>query len=151
MMKMFQEKFVTPEQKKLAEFVNQKGGKEAIRNEQVMKELVAKEASISAPVGNERHKSTKKFDLVEIQREIQSDPTDEIEKNKESFNSKFHFLMKQIQMDVDHSVKQQGDRIFSAVTGGPYERIVDPVRILVGSRSFANFSFRSSVKSGRTW
>ena len=74
MMEMFREKFVTPEQRQLAVLVKQKGGGAAIRNDQVMKELVAKEASISAPVGSERQRSTKMFDLVEIQREIQSDP-----------------------------------------------------------------------------
>ena len=130
MMEMFREKFVTPEQRQLAVLVKQKGGHAAIYNEQTMKELVAKEASISAPVGNERHRSTKKFDLVEIQREIQSDPTDEIEKNKESFYGKFCVQMRQIQEDVERAVRQQGDRIISAVTGGPHERIVEPVRIL---------------------
>jgi len=134
MMEMFREKFVTPEQRQLAAFVKQKGGDAAIRNEQVMKELVAKEASISAPVGSERHRTTIKFDLVEIQHEIQSDPTDEIEKNKESFYGKFRVQVRQIQEDVERAVRQQGDRIISAVTGGPHERIVDPVRIIPGLR-----------------
>jgi len=131
MMEMFRERFVTPEQRQLAVLVKQKGGDAAIHNEQAMKELVTKEASISAPVGSEKHRSTKKFDLVEIQREIQGDPTEAIENNEESFNGKFRVQMRQIQEDVERAVRQQGDRIISAVTGGPHERIVDPVRILI--------------------
>ena len=143
MMHMLQNAFVPPEQKQLADFVNQKGGKEAIHDEQVMRELVAKEASLTAPTGNERRKSEKKFNpeqkvnLEEILREIRDTPAKAIEKNEESFNSKFNLLMKQIRADVDHVVKQQGDRIISFVIGGPHDRIKDPVRILIKSRSFA--------------
>jgi len=133
MMEMFREKFVTPEQRQLAVLVKQKGGDVAIRNEQVMKELVAREASISAPVGGEIYRAAKKFDLVEIQHEIQGDPTEAIEKNEESFYGKFRVQIRQIQEDVERAVRQQGDRIISAVTGGPHERIVDPVRIVVRS------------------
>ena len=137
MMEMFREKFVTSEQRQLAVLVKQRGGDAAIRNEQAMKELVAKEASISTPAGSELHRPTKKFDLLEIQREIQGDPTEAIEKNEESFLGKFRVQIRQIQEDVERAVRQQGDRIISAVTGGPHERIVDSVRILARSRSIA--------------
>ena len=131
MMEMFREKFVTPEQRQLAVLVKQKGGDAAIHNEQAMKELVAKETSISALAGGEIYRGTKKFNLVEVQREIQGDPTEAIERNEESFYGKFRVQMRQIQEDVERAVRQQGDRIISAVTGGPHERIVDPVRIPV--------------------
>ena len=142
MTKMFQENFVIPEHKRLAFLVKQKDGDAAIHNEQAMKELWTEEVLIStsvgngrsgsALVGNERHRSAPKFDLVEIQREIQGDPTKAIEKNEESFDSKLRVQMRQIQERIEHIAKQ-GERIYSAVTGGPYERIVDPVRIPVRS------------------
>ena len=133
MMEMFREKFVTPEQRQLAALVKQKGGDAALRNEQAMKELVVKEALISASTGSEMLRFTREFDLMEIQREIQGDPTEAIEKNEESFLGKFRVQIRQIQEDVERAVRQQGDRIISAVTGGPHERIVDPVRIVVRS------------------
>ena len=131
MMKMFQE-FVTPEQRRLALLVEQKGGDAVIDNEQVMKELSDVEAAISAPDGIDIHRPTQKFDLVEIQHEIRDDPTKAIEMNAESFSRKFDIQRRQIQEDIERVVSREGDRIISAVTGGPHERIVDPVRIFVG-------------------
>lgn len=135
MKEMFREKFVTLEQRQLLALVVQKGGLDAvICNEQAMEELVTKETSISAPVGGERHRSAKKFDLEEIQREIQGDPTEAIERNEESFLGKFNLQTRQIR-DLERAVKQQGDRIFSALTGGPHKRIRDLVCILIRSRN----------------
>jgi hypothetical protein len=130
MMEMFQ-KFVTPEQQQLASLVEQKGGDAVIDNEQVMKELSDAEASISAPAGVERHRPAKKFDLAEIQHEIRDDPAVAIEKNAEFFNRKFDIQRRQIQEDIKRAVSREGDRIISAVTAGPHERVLDPVRILL--------------------
>ena len=150
MMQMFRE-FVTPEQKRLAVLVEQKGGDSIIDNEQAMRELMDAETQISAPSGMERHKTTKKFDLVEIQHEIRDDPIKAIEKNAEFFNRKFDIQRRQIQEDIERAVSREGDRIISAVTGGPHERIVDPVRISLDCELLPNRSHRSSTKSGRTW
>ena len=155
MIKLFRT-FVTPEQKqlaarvkekkKLAALAKQKGGDAVIDDEQslldaiidderVMKELLDDEASISAPAGMERRKPAKEFNLAEIQHEIRDDPTEAIEKNMEFFNRKLDIQRRQIQEDIQRAVRQEGDRIISAVTAGPHERIVDPVRISVGSRN----------------
>ena len=137
MMRMFQEKFVTPEQRRLTFLVKQKGGDAAIHDRRALEELWNEEAMISAPVENERNRTSKKFNFEEVRREIQGDPADAIEKNEESFNGKFRVQMRQIQEDIERAVKQQGDRVISAVTGGPHDRVVDQVRILVRSRSVA--------------
>jgi len=131
MMEMFQ-KFVTPEQKQLAVLIEQKGGDAVIDNEQIMRELSDAEASVSVPAGVERHRPTKKFDLAEIQHEIRDDPAVAIGKNAEFFDRKFGIQRRQIQEDIERAVTREGDRIISAVTAGPYERIVDPVRIFNG-------------------
>ena len=130
-MGMFQ-KFVTPEQRKLAYLVQQKGGDAIIDNEQVMRELSDAEAAVSAPVGMEKHRPAKKFDFTEIQHEIREDPGVAIRKNAEFFNRKFDIQRRQIQEDVEHAVSREGDRIISAVTGGPHERVLDQVGIPVG-------------------
>lgn len=132
MKEMFQ-KFVTPEQRQLDLLVKKKGGNAVIDNEQVMKELSDAEASISVPAGRERHRSTRKFELAEIQHEIREEPATAIEKNAEFFNRKFDIQRRQIQEDIDRVVRREGDRIISAVTAGPYERIFDPVRLSLGS------------------
>lgn len=132
MMEMFQ-KFVTPEQRQLAFLVEQKGGDAIIDNEQVMRELSDAEASVSVPAGMERHKPAKKFDLAEIQHEIRENPAVAIGKNTEFFNRKFDIQRRQIQEDIERAVSREGDRIISAVTAGPYERILDQVRVFIGS------------------
>ena len=136
MMQMFRE-FTTPEERQLAVLVERKGGNAVIDNEQAMKELSDVEASISAPPGMEKHRPAKKFDLVEIQHEIRDNPAEAIEKNAEFFNRKFDIQRRQIQEDIERAVGREGDRIIAAVTAGPYERIVDPVRTFVRSRKFA--------------
>jgi hypothetical protein len=100
-----------------------------------MRDLSDLEAKICAPAGMERRKPAKEFNLVEIQHEIRDDPTEAIEKNAESFNRKFDIQRRQIQEDIERTVRREGDRIISAVTAGPHERILDPVRIFVGSRN----------------
>jgi len=124
MLQMFQT-LLTPEQKKLADMVEKKGGNAVLDNEGVMKELVAVEVSLSSASG--RH-SNERFDLAEIQHEITDDPTGAIEKNAESFNRKFDMQRRQIQEDIARAVRREGDRIITAVTAGPHDRIVDPVR-----------------------
>lgn len=121
---MFQT-LLTPEQKKLADLVEKRGGNAVMDDEGVMKELVAVEASLSPASG--RHGSNR-FDLAEIQHEIRDDPTGSIEKNAEFFNRKFDMQRRQIEEDVARAVRREGDRIITAVMAGPHDRIVDPVR-----------------------
>ena len=124
MLQMFQ-KLVTPEQKKLADLVQEKGGNAVLDDEQAMKELTAAEASLSPASGRN---GSGRFDLAEIQHEISDDPTGAIEKNAEFFNRKFDIQRRQIEEDVARAVRREGDRIILAVTAGPHDRIVDPVR-----------------------
>jgi len=120
---MFQ-KLLTPEQKKLADLVEKNGGNTVLDDEHAMKALVAIEASLSP--ASSRH-VTGRFDLAEIQHEIRDDPADAIEKNAEFFNRKFDMQRRQIEEDIARAVRREGDRIISAVTAGPHDRIVDPV------------------------
>ena len=123
MLQMFQ-KLLTPEQKKLADMVEKKGGNAILDDEDTMKELDAAEASLAPASG--RH-GNGRFDLAEVQHEIRGDPADAIEKNAEFFNRKFDIQRRQIEEDIARTVRREGDRIISAVTAGPHDRIVDPV------------------------
>jgi len=146
MLQMFQ-KLVTPEQKKLADLVQEKGGNAVLDDEQAMKELAAVEASLSPASGSGR------FDLAEIQHEISDDPTRAIEKNAEFFNRKFDIQRRQIEEDVARAVRREGDRIIDAVTAGPHDRIVDPVRPVTPPHPDQRFIsvYRISTRSGRIW
>jgi len=123
MLQMFQ-KLLTPEQKKLADLVGKKGGNTVLDDEQAMRELAAVETSLSPT--NDQHRSGR-FDLAEIQNEINDDPTGAIERNAELFNRKFDIQRRQIKEDVERAVRREGDRIIRAMTAGPYDRIIDPV------------------------
>jgi len=151
MLQMFQ-KLLTPEQKKLADLVRKKGGNAVLDDERAMRELSAAEASLAPASG--RHGSGR-FDLAEVQHEIRDDPADAIEKNAEFFNRKFDMQRRQIEEDIARAVRREGDRIITAVTAGPHDRIVDPVHStpvrFVAYKSSFNVCHRISTKSGRTW
>ena len=120
MLQLFQ-KLLTPEQKKLADIIEKKGGNAVLDDEHALEELAAVEASLSPPSG--------RFDLSEIRYEINEDPANAIEKNAEFFGRKFDIQRRQIEEDVARAMRREGDRIISAVTAGPHDRIVDPVRL----------------------
>ena len=127
MLQLFQE-FITPEQKKLAVMVERRGGAAVLKNEQALRELVDAESAFVTPSGSDnRHGGGRPFDTVELQHEIKGDPNESIEKNAEIFNRKFDIQKKQIVEDIARVVDQEGDRIISAVTADPHDRIVDPV------------------------
>jgi len=152
MLQMFQ-KLLTPEQKKLAELVEKKGGNAVLDNERDMKELSAAEASLAPASG--RHGSGR-FDLAEVQHEIRDDPANAIEQNAEFFNRKFDMQRRQIEEDIARAVRREGDRIITAVTAGPHDRIVDPVRPIlvyfVACRRMFNVVYlRIFTKYGGTW
>ena len=151
MLQMFQ-KLLTPEQKELADLVEKRGGNAILDDEHAMRELSAAEASLAPASG--RHENDR-FDLAEIQHEIRDDPTDAIQKNAEFFNRKFDMQRRQIEEDVARAVRREGDRIITAVTAGPHDRIVDPVGLTftlpITSKSTSHVCLRIYTKSGETW
>jgi hypothetical protein len=82
-------------------------------------------------------------DLVDLKEDLYTDPDAAIEKNMAVFNRKFEVQKRQIvqvvvfiamilnsrihREELSRMVRREGDRIISAVTGGPHERIIDPV------------------------
>ena len=127
-LQLFQE-FATPEQKRLAVMVEERGGFAVLKNEQVMKELAEAEPTLTKPSGLDGQRDgDRPFDIVELRNEIGGDPDEAIEKNAEFFSRKFDVQMRQIKEDIARAVNREGDRIISAVTAGPHDRIVDQVR-----------------------
>jgi hypothetical protein len=124
MLQTFQ-RLLTPDQKKLADLVEKRGGNAVLEDERAMEELASVEASMSLASGR---RGGGRFDLAEVQHEIRDDPTDAIKQNAEFFNRKFDMQRRQIQEDIARAVRREGDRIISAVLAGPHDKIVDPVR-----------------------
>jgi hypothetical protein len=94
------------------------------------------------------------FGFYELQQEVKSDPEEAIEKNAEIFNRKFDIQRRQIVEDIARAVNREGDRIISAVTAGPHDRIFDPVRSEVFGICITRTSpvfLRISITSGRRW
>ena len=122
MLQLFKE-FVTPQQKELAAKVEKKGGDAAMKSKEAMEELASDEYKITAPMGSQND-GGRRFDLIELEREIKGDPDKAIEQNAEFFYRKFEVQRREIQ-DIVH---REGDRIIWAVKEGPHDRIDDPVR-----------------------
>ena len=140
MVQLFQE-FVSPEQKKLAAMVEKMGGRTAVRDdEESMRKLSNEEPDMRVPTREEsapaarsgsasdsRHGTSRSFDFIELKREIESTPDEAIEKNLDFFNSKFELQKRQIEEAMERIITREGDRVISAVTAGPHDRIVDRV------------------------
>ena len=130
MLQLFQE-FVSPEQKKLAAMVEERGGKAAVCNDvESMRELSNEEPTSAARSGSasdNRNGTSRSFNFIELKREIESDPDEAIEKNLKLFDSVCKLQTRQIEEITVRVVTQQGDRIIDAVKAGPHDRIVDQV------------------------
>ncbi|KAJ6458650.1 hypothetical protein C8R47DRAFT_995099, partial [Mycena vitilis] len=133
MMKMFQQ-FVSPEQREMARLVEQMGGLQACQeNDKVLKELNDLESkSVSAQLPSGLHgaklpASTGKSGLEDLKDELMTDPDAAMEKNLTIFSRKFEVQKRQIIDELTKVVERQGDRVISAITAGPHDKIIDPV------------------------
>lgn len=131
MMKMF-EQFVAPDQKNLVMAVQARGGPEACQNsEKALKELneIENKAEVSA---NPTQLSSRKLppkaaNFEDLQQELHADPEQEIEKNMSVFTRKFEIQQRQLIEELSRIIQREGDRVISAVTSGPHDKIIDPV------------------------
>ncbi|KAJ7099683.1 hypothetical protein C8R44DRAFT_716668 [Mycena epipterygia] len=127
MMKMFQQ-FVSPEQKEMARFIEQKGGQAVLENDKALKELNDFENKSAGSQGNTGHgsKAAKPTDLDELKEDLHLDPDDAMKQNMAVFTRKFEVQKRQIIDELSRVIEREGDRVISAVTAGPHDRIIDP-------------------------
>ncbi|KAJ6588466.1 hypothetical protein B0H19DRAFT_1099542 [Mycena capillaripes] len=127
MMKMFQQ-FVSPEQKEMARLVEQRGGQAVLDNDKALKELNDWENKSGGSQGSTAHggKMAKPADLDDLKDDLHTDPDAAMEQNMAVFTRKFEVQKRQIIDELSRVVERQGDRIISAVTAGPHDKIVDP-------------------------
>ncbi|KAF7341977.1 hypothetical protein MVEN_01784700 [Mycena venus] len=124
MMKMFAQ-FVTPEQKEMARLVEQRGGQAVLDNDKALKELNDWENKLQGAGAAHGGKNAKAPDLDDLKDDLHTDPDAAMEQNMVVFNRKFEVQTRQIIDEMSRVVERQGDRIISAVTAGPHDKIKD--------------------------
>ncbi|KAJ7126323.1 hypothetical protein C8R44DRAFT_980121 [Mycena epipterygia] len=123
MMKMFQ-KFVSPEQKEMERIIEQRGGQARLNDEAALQVQYEFEAKSGGSQENNA-KSTKSLGLDDLKEDLHTDPDAAIEQNMAKFTRKFEVQKRQIIDELSRVVEHTGDRVISAVTAGPHDKIVD--------------------------
>jgi hypothetical protein len=137
MIEMFQ-RFVLPGQKELEQFIEKKGGAKACRSDdKVLKEVSEFEKTQGGPGSSSLsssavgslggRKAETKSDLDDLKTDLNTDPEVAIQKNMAGFLRKFEIQKNQITEELSKAMRREGDRVISAVTSGPHDRIIDPV------------------------
>ncbi|KAJ7701822.1 hypothetical protein B0H17DRAFT_1176328 [Mycena rosella] len=146
MMKMFQQ-FVAPEQKEMMRIVEQKGGLQACQeNDKILKELCDLEAkSTTSGVGapQSAKSGAKTSALEDLKDDLMSDIDAAMEKNLTVFSRKFEVQKRQIVDELTKVVEREGDRVISAITAGPHDKILDPDLYKI----WKEMGWRGSVKA----
>ncbi|KAJ7901712.1 hypothetical protein B0H14DRAFT_1250148 [Mycena olivaceomarginata] len=146
MMKMFAS-FVAPEQKEMMRVVEQKGGLQACQDsDKILKELSDLEAKSTTSLGgtSQAPKSAQKTSALEdLKDDLMVDPESAIEKNLTVFSRKFEVQKRQIVDELTKVVEREGDRVISAVTAGPHDKVIDPDV----HKIWKEMGWRGSVKS----
>ncbi|KAJ7481705.1 hypothetical protein FB451DRAFT_135256 [Mycena latifolia] len=146
MMKMFQQ-FVAPEEKEMLRVVEQKGGLQACQeNDKILKELCDLEAKSTASTGGAAQSAkagSKTSALEDLKDDLMSDIDAAMEKNLTVFTRKFEVQKRQIVDELTKVVEREGDRVISAITAGPHDKIIDPDV----HKIWKEMGWRGSVKS----
>ncbi|KAF7332467.1 hypothetical protein MKEN_00128800 [Mycena kentingensis (nom. inval.)] len=159
MMKMFEQFMVaSPEQRDMARLVEQRGGLQACQdNDKILKELSELEskgagAGTAGALGPQSAKGSAgaaagggkgKSGLEDLRDELMTDPDTAMEKNMTVFARKFEVQKRQIIDELTKVVERQGDRIISALSSGPHDRLLDPDV----HKIWKEMGWRGSVKS----
>ncbi|KAJ6591176.1 hypothetical protein DFH09DRAFT_195515 [Mycena vulgaris] len=146
MMKMFAT-IVAPEEKEIKRMVEQKGGLQACQeNDKILKELSdleAKSAPSTAGAPASAKSGAKTSALDDLKDDLMTDVDAALEKNAQVFSRKFEVQKRQIVDELTKVVEREGDRVISALTGGPHDKIIDPDV----HKIWKEMAWRGSVKS----
>ena len=153
---------VSPEQQELAALVQKKGGPTAVMGDNdALKELmkfrpasaVGQAKRGSGRDGTEHSSRQDGDDLAVVKQELFDSPELAIKKNLEAFERKFKMQQRELAEEMRRMVHHEGDRVIEAVTSGPHDRIIDPVRPIFSSQQFTQTFLlcRTFTRYGRTW
>lgn len=123
----------SPEERELKRFIDSKGGpKQFLKNDDLMQELLKRSGEPEGKPSLKGSSPRGQTDLIqEIKREVSKTMADMISEHYVQFRVKFEAQQEQLRQQMDASVRREGDRIITAITGGPHERIIDPVGLFL--------------------
>ncbi len=131
-MLQFFQTVVSPEQKDITARVRDKGGEAAVlENDRLLKELLDLYRGADGAVetsGMRGRRAVAVLSIEDLRLEIREDVELAVEQNAETFSRKFEMQLKLLVDELSRVVHREGDRIIDAITAGPHDRIIDPVR-----------------------
>lgn len=151
MFEHFMKTCIPPGQAQLVDFVQAKGGPQAVlQDEEALRQLSARQsantsrlATASVSTGRTRHKeylaritgeaADPKDDFKRLHEELALDPEAVIENNMKLFQPRFEMQQKHLLEEMESIVHRESDRVIDAVNLGPHVKVVDKVRQLVVS------------------
>ena len=146
MLVLFQ-RLASPEERRIAFEVENNGGATRVRkNDDILRSLMAMDASMRRddPHADEKGQKTykrpyavsggqKPLTLDQLKIELREDVDDSLERNFETFISKFDLQVSLLQVVLERYIHVENDRVIGAVTDvvtqGPHMKIKDPVRL----------------------
>ena len=130
-MKVIFQQLVSPEQKRLTELVEEKGGFKVLRDDdKMLRDLEETASKSSNKLSIEEHhiRQAKLSDSdSNLRNDIFEDPDDAAEKNWAVFSRKFEVQKNQIIDKLTLVVQRESDRVIRGVQGSAHERIRDRV------------------------
>ena len=137
----------SPKERQLIKKIELKGGAERVlKDENILKELIAESGEKEMTGDAKVLSKDKQAELVkEVVREASRTFEDMVKENEELFTRKFKAQEIALKEEMETVTKREGDRIIGVITGGPHERILDPVSSYCPSDSVL-----SLIRSGRT-
>ncbi|OSX57145.1 hypothetical protein POSPLADRAFT_1050210 [Postia placenta MAD-698-R-SB12] len=143
MFEHFMKTCIPPGQAQLVDFVQAKGGPQAVlQDEEALRQLSARQststsrlATASVSTGRTRHKehlaritgeaADPKDDFKRLHEELALDPEAVIENNMKLFQPRFEMQQKHLLEEMESIVHRESDRVIDAVNSGPHVKVVD--------------------------
>ncbi|GJJ12736.1 hypothetical protein Clacol_006981 [Clathrus columnatus] len=127
------QRFVTPEQRKIAALVDKKGGPVACQqNMKVLRELAELEPKSIGPAhggqfGSQttRPNTVPKSDFDDLLEDLTTSIDDSLKENFTTFQRKFEIQQRQLKEELTLVVQRESDRVIGALTSGPHDKILD--------------------------
>lgn len=121
------ENLSTREEREISDFVSSKGGRdEVLKDDALLGDLLRQQPEQATTKSQRSRESDDKSILDEVRKEAAKDLEKVLEENRRTFEQKFDAQRLQIE-EVRDTVVKEGDRIITAITSGPHDRIVNKV------------------------
>ncbi|TCD69752.1 hypothetical protein EIP91_006288 [Steccherinum ochraceum] len=116
------QKFISSDEVKIAEKIKGNDIKSIQKNESLLRDLNDFENAIETRPG-ERNNKRSAFSAKDLRDELQEDFESAIVKNLENFEGKFVLYQRQLREELSKFIREENDRLLTAVKEGPHDRI----------------------------